>query len=318
MLRILVSYSFLALLVLATLAQLVRDRALVLMLLMFVPVLPVAALAVIWDVLLRGRSLRLRWSLSAVAVGCGALAVAWQWRPALAPEPSGHNTVRIVQWNAMWGSRSSQGFRRILEQLDAAQPDIIFLSEAPEMVKFEYAWNKAHPGWSLHAASNHGRGSYWFNLAVVSRYPAQQRGVWTLARGRLALFEVAHPARTLRIAMVDLLSSPLSPRSPSIEQAVRIIDARAQAGEPIDLVVGDFNTPARFLGFDALQRAAGGFRRAALWSGAWSATWPSFSPLALYDIDHVWVSTRLRIRRTSFFSTLASDHRGQRVELAIP
>lgn len=137
----------------------------------------------------------------------------------------------------------------------------------------------------------------------------QLQSVHRLARGRLALFEVAHPTRTLHLAMVDLISSPLSPRTPSIQEAAAIIK-----GEQVDLVLGDFNTPARFVGFDALE----GYRRAALWSGEWRGTWPSFSPLAPYDIDHIWVSRRLRVRAAGFFSTLASDHRGQRVDLRFP
>jgi endonuclease/exonuclease/phosphatase family metal-dependent hydrolase len=143
------------------------------------------------------------------------------------------------------------------------------------------------------------------------------RSEWKLARGRLAMFEVEHPLRTLRILMVDLLSSPISPRTPSIRQAAKLIEDRARAGEPIDLVLGDFNTPARLLGFDALQAAAGGFRRASLWSGQWQGTWPSFVPFSPLDIDHVWVNTRLSIRNAAFFTSFDSDHRGQRVDLSM-
>lgn len=319
LLRIIASYSLFGLLVLATVGQLVRDRSLWLMLAMFVPLGPVALVALLWDILLLGHSLRVRWLLSAVAVGCGVLAVVWMWSPALAPETgAGHTRLRIVQWNTMWGGRSTPAFSKILDRLDTEQPDIVCLSEAPDIERLERGVRKRHADWQVVAASNHGHGSYWYNLAVVSRYPVQLTGVEQLARGRLAWFEVAHPKRLIRIALVDLLSSPLSPRSPSIEQAALLIEARAHAGEPIDLVVGDFNTPGRFLGFEALERAADGYRRAALWSGEWRATWPSFSPLSIFDIDHVWVSSRLQIHDASFFTTLSTDHRGMRVDLGLP
>jgi endonuclease/exonuclease/phosphatase (EEP) superfamily protein YafD len=319
LLRTIASWSLFGLLVLATVGQLVRDRSLLLMLAMFVPLGPVALVALLWDILLLGHSLRVRWLLSAVAIGCGVIAVAWMWSPALAPELGGEQApLRIVQWNTMWGGRSTAAFLRILDRLDAEQPDIVCLSEAPDIERLERGIRKRHADWNVVAASNHGQASYWYNLAVVSRYPVQLTGVEKLARGRLAWFDVTHPKRVLRIALVDLLSSPLSPRSPSIEQAARLIDARAKAGEPIDLVLGDFNTPGRFLGFEALERAAGGYRRAALWSGEWRATWPSFSPLSIFDIDHVWVSSRLQIRDASFFTTLSTDHRGTRVDLGLP
>jgi endonuclease/exonuclease/phosphatase (EEP) superfamily protein YafD len=318
LLRTIASYSLFGLLVLALTGQLMRDRALPWMLAMFVPLGPVALVALLWDVMFRGQALRVRWLLSAVAVGCGLVAVVMLWRPAAAPELGAEQTLRVVQWNTMWGGRRTAAFVRILDRLDAERPDIICLSEAPDFERLQRGITKRHPDWSLAAATNHGGGSYWYNLAVVSRYPVALRDVSKLARGRMAWFEVAHPTRTLRIAVVDLLSSPLSPRTPSIVQATELIEARARAGEPADLVLGDFNTPARFLGFDALERAAGGFRRAALWSGEWQATWPSYSPLSIFDIDHVWVSNRLQIRDASFFTTLSTDHRGQSVELGLP
>lgn len=311
------SYSLLGVLALATLAQLIRDRNVGLMLLMFVPLAPIALVALVWDVVLRGRSLRVRWLLSTVAVSCGLLACSLLWRPALSAELApGQARLRVVQWNTMWGGRNQRAFTRILDRLDEQQLDIACLSEAPDSLSLEQVWTTRHPSWHVAAASNGTEGWYWYSFAVVSRYPVALRDEWKLARGRLALFEVDHPVRTLRILMVDLLSSPVSPRTPSIRQAAKLIEDRAKAGQAIDLVLGDFNTPARLLGFDALQAAAVGYRRASLWSGEWAGTWPSFVPFAPLDIDHVWVSTRLSIRNATFFSSFDSDHRGQRVDLS--
>jgi endonuclease/exonuclease/phosphatase (EEP) superfamily protein YafD len=82
-------------------------------------------------------------------------------------------------------------------------------------------------------------------------------------------------------------------------------------------VLGDFNTPARFLGFDALAEAGPGYRRAGLWSGQWRGTWPSIVTLPPFDIDHIWVSKRLSVVGSSFFRSRSSDHRGQRVDLRL-
>jgi endonuclease/exonuclease/phosphatase family metal-dependent hydrolase len=131
---------------------------------------------------------------------------------------------------------------------------------------------------------------------------------WDLPSGHAALFEVAVPRRTLRVLMVDLESALNRVRTPSIEQV-----ARYTSHTPVDLVLGDFNSTARFRGFDALED--NGYRRAALWSGAWRATWPSVLPLL--DIDHVWVHTELDVVASRFFQSTGIDHRGQRTTLRL-
>jgi endonuclease/exonuclease/phosphatase (EEP) superfamily protein YafD len=108
------------------------------------------------------------------------------------------------------------------------------------------------------------------------------------------------------------------PRSPSIRQVAALLEDRARAGQPIDLVLGDFNTPASFLGFDALDRAAGGYRRASLWSGQWRGTWPSVLLFPMFDIDHVFVSTHLGVLDSALFRGPGSDHRAQRADLRLP
>jgi endonuclease/exonuclease/phosphatase family metal-dependent hydrolase len=152
----------------------------------------------------------------------------------------------------------------------------------------------------------------------MTRYPVQLRAQWPLHTGHAALFELALPQRALRVLMVDLQSAPLLPRSPSIRQVAAILEDRARAGQRVDLVLGDFNTPARFLGFDTLGRAAGGYRRASLWSGQWRGTWPSVLFFPMFDIDHVFVSTHLGVLGSAFFRGPGSDHRGQRADLRIP
>lgn len=319
MLRTTITYSLLSALALGTLGQLVRDRAFVLMLFMFVPVLHVAVVACVWDAMLRGRALGVRWLLACVAVGCGAFAVSSLWQPALAPETAGSDArVRLVQWNTLWGGTTPESLAAVLDSIDAQQPDVVCLSEAPRSRRLRRAWDERHPGWNMASVGSRQSQSYWYNLTILTRYPVRMRQEWQLSTGHATLFEVSLPARMLRVLIADLESSPRKPRSPSIRQVAELVNARASSAEPIDLVLGDFNTPARFLGFDALAAAGGGFRRASLWSGEWRGTWPDFVPLPAYDIDHVWVSARWGVLGSRFFGSRRTDHRGQRVDLRLP
>jgi endonuclease/exonuclease/phosphatase (EEP) superfamily protein YafD len=300
------------------LGHLLRDRTAALALIMFVPVLPIVLIAIGWDAVLRGRALPIRWLFTAFAIGCGALALSWQWRPAQAPESgTAESQLRIVQWNTQWGGRNRETFERILDGIDAQHPDIACLSEAPNTYALEHAWAERHPSWSIAAATDTSNYSYAYNLALLSRYPVQKRAEWELSNGHAALFEVGLPTRKLRALIVDLQSSPRSPRSPSIRQAAQLVAARARTDAPVDIVLGDFNTPGRFLGFDALAAAGGGYRLASLWSGHWRGTWPASMRLPFFDIDHIWVSNSWRIQSSQFFIGY-SDHRGQRVDLRLP
>jgi hypothetical protein len=41
-------------------------------------------------------------------------------------------------------------------------------------------------------------------------------------------------------------------------------------------------------------------------------------PVPVYDIDHVWVHSEIRVLSCSLFARLACDHRGQFVRLQFP
>lgn len=311
-------YLLLGALVACSVAQLVRDRALFVMLWMFVPVLPTAALALGLDAARRGRALRVRWLLSAAALAAAGLDVSSLWQPALAPEGKpDQSRLRLVQWNTLWGGTEPEQLAALLDAVDVKRPDLAFFSEAPRRARLKQALQARHPEWSLATLGSRQTDGYWYNLALLSRYPVHLTADFRLETGHAALFDVTLPARTLHALMVDLQSSPVLPRSPSIRQVAKLIEARAHTREPVDLVLGDFNTPGRFLGFDALAAAGGGFRRAALWSGQWRGTWPSFLPLPAFDIDHVWVSNRLAVVSAELFSHPETDHRGQRVDLRL-
>jgi endonuclease/exonuclease/phosphatase (EEP) superfamily protein YafD len=88
--------------------------------------------------------------------------------------------------------------------------------------------------------------------------------------------------------------------------------ARA-AGRPYDLVLGDFNTPARSLGFDELE--ALGYRLAGRSARGWRGTFPAWMPV--YDIDHVWLGAGNRPADATFFNGPSTDHRGQVVRVLL-
>src|SRR6185437_12278102 len=85
-------------------------------------------------------------------------------------------------------------------------------------------------------------------------------------------------------------------------------------GRPFDLVVGDFNTPSRSLGFDSLE--ALGYRLAGRSARGWRGTFPSWLPV--YDIDHVWLGAGVSLGSCAFFNGPYADHRGQLVRVHLP
>ena len=116
---------------------------------------------------------------------------------------------------------------------------------------------------------------------------------------------------SLRFLVVDGRSNPFRSRLPFLRGIAEICHTAATVGHPFDAIAGDFNTPDRSIGFDAMtsQRYTLASRSAAGWRG----TFPSWLPI--YDIDHVWLRPGLRMRSCTLFAGPASDHRGQFVSV---
>jgi len=302
-------------------AQLVRDRMLALALLMYVPIWPLALSAIVRDILARGRALPLRWSLLTIGVATGAFSVSLLWCPAYTPEENATSApLEIVQWNLQWGgARGPESLTEMIATIESYQPDVACLSEAPEAAPLQRALaTNSASSWRAATVEHSPSSTYGSRLTVLSRQPVAVRQQWQLPAGHAALFEVARQPRTLRILMADVQSDPLLPRSPTLVEIARIVDDLAAADTPVDVVTGDFNTPGRFLGFDALADAADGYRRAAMWSGQWRATWPARVALSPFDIDHLWVRRGIGIVSARLFSSPNTDHRGQVAVLRLP
>ena len=120
--------------------------------------------------------------------------------------------------------------------------------------------------------------------------------------------------RRLRLLCVDGQSNPFQSRLPFLVAITDLCRAASAAGRPFDLVVGDFNTPARSLGFDAMMDQ--GYTLASKSDAGWRGTFPSWLPL--YDIDHVWLARDLGLGSCTFFNGPHTDHRGQVVRILLP
>lgn len=309
------SVLLLAAIVVTVTTQVIQDRWAWLAFVFYVPVWPIGLAAVAWDVLRFGRALPLRWLMFCLGVATTTLGVGAQFGPAREPERLiGRQEglpLSIVQWNVRWGGvRGPDSLQEIVRELRGRNPDLILLSELPPAEWFLHEWKRTGP--EMHqAVAGHGpgQGGYWFRIGLFSRWPVRLVEIWPLPAGRAALFEISIPDRPARLLAVDLESSPHVHRAPSLLRVGEIARGLAAAGRTADLIAGDFNAPARAFGFDSIVQAGEGYRRAALWSGQWRATWPQQFPI--FDIDHVLVGRRAAILRSRIFTNPASDHRGQ-------
>jgi endonuclease/exonuclease/phosphatase (EEP) superfamily protein YafD len=302
--------------------QLVRDRSVVLALMMYVPLLPVGLAAVVLDVARRGRSLpRARFGLAvagAVAAAWGAAAMTGRGSPE--PALPGSTEITLLHWNVMWGGHDPSQWRETAAKIVRRDPDLVVLSEAPSDEMVVDALSGDGPRWNFVYITNPPRSGYWYNPFVCSRGPLKLERRVPITNGAAMSVLAEVRGRTLRLLVVDGRSNPLLLRTPMLHDIAAVCNDAARRDERIDLVVGDFNSMGRSVGFDELTVAGGGgYRRAAAVCGGWRATWPA--PVPLYDIDHVWLRSSLRGPRIvgcELFSSPRTDHRGQFVRLALP
>jgi endonuclease/exonuclease/phosphatase (EEP) superfamily protein YafD len=135
----------------------------------------------------------------------------------------------------------------------------------------------------------------------------------TLMNGTAIGVTVATPRGPLRVLVVDGVSDATIPRTPMLRAVMQTCREAQRAGQPFDVVAGDFNSLARSIGFDALRDA--GFVLASWRASGWRGTYPAALPL--YDIDHVWVAPGglLAPATCHMLSSPSTNHRGQLVTL---
>ena len=296
---------------LAAAGQVVRDRSVAWALLMYLPLGLLGLAAVGFDALCRGRAVpKGRFALAAVGL-LATLGAAW---PMVGRGPGAVGEgpeISVLHWNVIWGGgkdRDPARWAAIRGEILRQPADLRVLSEAPPDDWLDQLVGEMGPGASRVQAENGPEGGgYWFKLVVCSKGPLRLVRREPIADGAGMVVEAEVRGRTVRLLVVDAQSPPLIPRSPRLLAVAAACRRAREAGEPIDVVVGDFNAVSRSLGFDAIE--AEGYALASRSSRGWRGTFPSFLPA--YDIDHAFVRREAPIVGCRFFTNFASDHRGQ-------
>jgi len=295
----------------------VRDRSVLLALMMYLPIAPLGLGAVAWDLARAGRALpRPRFGLAGVgAIGfvCGVL-------PMIGLGPGAESKVggvevTILHWNVLWGGGPGRGpttWEAQRAEIIRQGADLNILSEAPPGDWLDRLVDDLGPDGRCVRVEHPPTSHYWYRPAVVSRWPIRLEGAVSLPDGAGMVVAAEVRGQPLRILVVDGESHPLRSRTPFLRGVAAICREANREGRPFDLVAGDFNSPARCLGFDAI--AAQGYRLAGRSTVGWRGTFPA--PLPWLDIDHVWTARVHAIRSSTFFRGSDSDHRGAVVRLS--
>ncbi len=296
----------------------VRDRSVGWALLMYLPLPLIGLAAAAFDAACRGRALpRPRFGLGAL----GLLAAAGGAGPLVGLGSGGATgsgpEVSLLHWNVVWGggkARNPANWEAIRREILARDADLVVLSEAPPDDWLGQIVGDMGPGASRVQVENEPGERYWYKLAVCSRGPLRLVRREPIADGVGVVVEARVGGRLLRLLVVDARSDPRLSRTPRLHDVAAACRRAREAGEPLDVLVGDFNSVGRSVGFDAV--AAEGYVLASRSSGGWRGTFPSGLPL--YDIDHVWARRAFAGVRSELFTNLASDHRGQVARLRWP
>ena len=306
-------------LLLGLVGQVVRDRNIILAFLMYMPLVPAGVFAVVFDTLAAGRALpRVRFGLAVLglAAATSGAVLMLGTRPPDVASP-GATEITLLHWNVMWGGGDGSQWRQTARQIVDRRPDLVVLSEAPSDDMIVDALGAIGPGWNTVYITNEPGSRYWYNPFVCSRGPLKLERRVPIANGAAMSVLAEVRGRMVRLLVVDGKSDPRILRTPMLRDIAAASDGAARRGEPFDVIVGDFNSTGRSVGFDTVARAGGaGFRPAAEHCRGWRATWPA--PFPLYDIDHVWLRGGVAVLGCELFSGGRTDHRGQFVRLALP
>lgn len=317
------AWGLLALDVLGLVGFAVRDRTVLLALLMYLPLIPLGVVSLALDLLHRGRAVRgPRWLLAFVglagAAASSTVMIGRGPRADSAVESAPQDEVVVLHWNVLWGGRPSgeATWAGMEDAIVRRSPDVVVLSEAPPGEQLESLKKRLGPEWSSTWVEHDRTSGYWFRIAAFSRWPVGEGRRVPVRNGTALDVRIERPGRPIRLLVVDGQSKITQLRTPFLHDVAEACRTAAEEGNPYDLIAGDFNAVGRSLGFDALRSAAGGYEPAVASSIGWRATWPM--PFPVFDIDHVWIRDGWRIGSCSLFANLSCDHRGQVVRLTTP
>lgn len=294
-----------------------RDRTIVTQLLMFVPLAPVGLVAFVWMLIQRRTRARRRIAVLSIAIsGCviGAAEMIG-WRD-VARIPDDAPRLKMIQWNVLWGGmKAERDWPKAAQRIRACAPHFVVLSESADKHRVKELCDSLGTNWQYALWHNEPHQRYTFNLAILAPAPIAVEQRISIPTGLAMIVQIDLQPTPIRVLIVDGLSAPGLSRTARTREVARLLKDEAAAGNPIDVVAGDFNTPARSVGFDEIEDAAEGYALASRHSGGWRATWPA--PLPLWDIDHVLISRRHPITSVDLFTESGFDHRGQVVTFAL-
>jgi endonuclease/exonuclease/phosphatase family metal-dependent hydrolase len=316
--RLSIALGLATIIVLGLVGQALRDRSVALALLFYLPVLPASIAAVLVDVVRKGRALpRTRFLLGTLgAIGAMCSTIPMIGSGTIGKYEPTDTEVTLLHWNVLWGGgpfRSERTWAAERAEIRTRDPDLIILSELPRAEWLSLLLDELGPGASCVGTEHDVRSNYWYRIAVCSRWPIRLEKQMPLPGGVAMSVACEVRDRKMRVLVVDGKSNPFASRLPFLEAISKLCRAAASEGRPYDAVAGDFNTPARSIGFDFLTTQ--GYTLASRSASGWRATFPSFLPI--YDIDHVWLRPGLRLRSCTVFTGAASDHRGQFVSVLL-
>jgi endonuclease/exonuclease/phosphatase (EEP) superfamily protein YafD len=304
---------------LATIGHIVRDRHIVLALMMYIPLLPLGLWAILLDLWQTGHSLpKLRFGLTIIGLTLaiwGSYSMIGTFNNSAQITASG---ISLLHWNVKWGGLGYDNYlinkyqgdewASIRAEIFQHHPDIIVLSEPPQLDSWlAQLTQQMGPNWSMLKSYRTKRNG----LAIFSSGKLQFERLVKIRHGMAMLVMVTVREQSLRLLLIDGKRSVRKIRTPLLTDIIKAVIDSDQQGQPVDMIIGDFNAVSRSVSFDSYSTAAGGYQLASKNARVWRGTWPFFLPL--YDIDHIWIHKRFQIIQLKMLMNFNTDHRGQLV-----
>ncbi len=296
----------------------IRDRNAALGVLTYIPLLLIGLVAVVLDLARRGRGLKgCRFLLGLVgAIAIAVAAAPMVGRGARSIEHVGNTDLKILQWNVHWGGgpfRSLASWKEQRAEILKHQADLVVLSEPPESSWIDLLLEDFTPRANLARGESGSGVPERFRMVVVSNWPLRAERTLFFPGGYGLIARAEIRGQSVRILVVDGVSDPFRSRLPFLGAVADLLRTEAGAEGEFDVVLGDFNTPARSVGFDEWR--ALGYLVTSEYAFGWRGSFPSWLPL--YDIDHVWVKKPgWMVKGSEFFGGVRSDHREQVVTIS--
>lgn len=207
------------------------------------------------------------------------------------PEPVATDEVRVLFWNL---GHPLQPFEPLIRMIRELNPDIVACVEPGPNAETDVAGYKAAlPSYDCQFMP---RGILWF-----SKHPSRYR-----ARGKIdnigayAVFEAQIHGHTQRVVTADVYADPLLPRTGQLKEILGYANA-----DPKVIVMGDFNTPAESVHFDAYRQQQ---LQDALTVGGKGLRETWLYGLPLLSLDHLWLGKDWHVLEGRKIWTMDSDH----------